>query len=134
MRFAPFLAFAALCSGAASATAPIEGLWLTDDHKGAVRIGPCGRQLCGWIARVLDSGPSVPTRDVNNPDPRLRARPILGLATLTGFSQAGAGGLAYDPKTGRTYRASLALASDGGLDVTGCWMFICRTKHWTRLR
>jgi uncharacterized protein (DUF2147 family) len=133
------LIFAALglWSAAAAATAPIEGLWLTDDHKGVVRIGPCGRRLCGWIARVLDHGPNVPTRDVNNPDPSLRGRPILGLATLTGFSGSGreyGGGRAYDPKSGRSYRASLSLNADGSLNVTGCVAFICRTKHWTRTR
>jgi uncharacterized protein (DUF2147 family) len=126
-----------LWSAAASASAPIEGLWLTDDHKGVVRIGPCGRAWCGWIARVLDSGPDVPTRDINNPDAGLRGRSILGLPTLTGFSPAGGewrGGEAYDPKSGRSYRASLAIAPDGTLAVTGCWMVICRTKHWTRIR
>jgi uncharacterized protein (DUF2147 family) len=39
---------------------PVEGLWLTDDHKGEVRISPCGAQLCGYIAKVLDEGPGVP--------------------------------------------------------------------------
>ena len=101
MRRTATFALLALWSAAAAATAPIEGLWLTDDRKGVVRIGPCGRQLCGWVARVLDHGPDVPTRDVRNPDPRLRGRPILGLPTLTGFSGAGGqwtGGRAYDPE------------------------------------
>lgn len=137
MRKVLIVALIGLWSAAAAATAPIEGLWLTDDRKGVVRIGPCGRQMCGWIARVLDRRPGVPTRDVRNPDPRLRGRPILGLATLTGFSGAGgewSGGRAYDPKSGRSYRASLSLNADGSLNVTGCVAFICRTKHWTRTR
>jgi uncharacterized protein (DUF2147 family) len=130
-------ALLALWSAAAAARAPIEGLWLTDDHKGVVRIGPCGRQMCGWVARVLARGPDVPTRDVRNPDPRLRGRPLLGLATLTGFSGSGGewtGGRAYDPKSGRSYRASLSLQRDGSLNVTGCVLFICQTKRWTRTR
>jgi uncharacterized protein (DUF2147 family) len=128
---------AALSSAAAWATAPVEGLWLTDDHKGVVRIGPCGRHYCGWVARVLARGPNVPTRDVNNPDPRLRSRPLLGLATLTGFTASGrqyAGGRAYDPKSGRSYRTTLALNPDGSLNVTGCVLFICETRRWTRTR
>lgn len=137
MRTLPlFLAFA-LTGTAAAAASPIEGLWLTDDHKGVVRIAPCGAQLCGRIARVLDSGPGVPTRDVNNPNPNLRSRPILGLPVLTGFSGAGdhwTGGQAYDPKTGRSYRASFSLAPDGSLAIVGCVAFLCRTKHWTRAR
>ncbi|HEV2817145.1 MAG TPA: DUF2147 domain-containing protein [Allosphingosinicella sp.] len=131
------LALLGLSSVAAGAAAPIEGLWLTEDGKGVVRIGPCGRQLCGWIARVLDRGPGVPTRDVRNPDPRLRARPILGLPILSGFTASGArwtGGHAYDPKSGRSYRTTLSLNRDGSLAVTGCVTFICQTKRWTRAR
>ncbi|HMG47700.1 MAG TPA: DUF2147 domain-containing protein [Allosphingosinicella sp.] len=137
MRRAPTFALLGLWSAAAAAAAPVEGLWLTDDRKGVVRIGPCGRQMCGWVARVIDRGPGVPTRDVRNPDPRLRGRPILGLPTLTGFSGAGGewtGGRAYDPKSGRSYRASLSLQRDGALNVTGCVLFICQTKRWTRTR
>jgi uncharacterized protein (DUF2147 family) len=55
------LAFAGNPGAAAGVQAsPVEGLWLTDDHKGEVRISPCGAQLCGYIAKVLDEGPGVP--------------------------------------------------------------------------
>ena len=113
----------------------IAGRWLTDDQKGVVRIGACGSQMCGWIAQVLDRGPGVPATDVRNPDPRLRRRPIIGLPTLTGFTAGDGvwqGGRAYDPKSGSSYRATLALNPDGSLKVTGCVMFICRSKRWKR--
>lgn len=129
---------ALLCVAApAWATPNITGNWLTDDGKGVVRIGPCGRQMCGWIARVLDRGPNVPTRDVNNPEARLRARPIVGLQTLSGFSPAAdswTGGQAYDPKSGHSYRTTLSLNADGSLNVRGCVMFICESRRWTRAR
>lgn len=137
MRRTTILLLLGLWSAAAGAAAPIEGLWLTEDRSGVVRIGPCGGQMCGWIARVLDRGPGVPTRDVRNPDPRLRARPIVGLPILTGFTGAGRewrGGRAYDPKSGRSYRTTLSLNRDGSLAVTGCIAFICQTKRWTRTR
>jgi uncharacterized protein (DUF2147 family) len=128
--------------GAASALAErpasaIEGSWLTDDHKGVVRISACGDKLCGRIAQVLDRAPGVPRADVNNPDARLRARPLVGLLTLWGFHRAGAawqGGRAYDPKSGRSYRSTLALEANGSLKVTGCVLFICQARHWTRVR
>lgn len=113
----------------------IEGMWLTDDRKGVVRIGPCGAQMCGWIAQVLDKRPGVPSTDVSNPDPKLRQRPILGLQTLSGFTREGGvwkNGRAYDPKSGRSYRATLQLNPDGSLKVTGCVLFICRSLRWTR--
>jgi uncharacterized protein (DUF2147 family) len=113
----------------------VQGLWLTDDHKGVVRIAPCGSHICGRIARVLDRTPGVPSTDVKNPDVRLRNRPILALPVLTGFSGAGAvwrGGRAYDPTSGNSYRATLELNPDGSLEVTGCVLFVCRSKRWTR--
>jgi uncharacterized protein (DUF2147 family) len=134
MRRIAIIALLGLWSATAGAAAPIEGLWLTDDRSGVIRIGPCGRQLCGWLTRVIASGPNVPTRDLRNPDPRLRGRPLAGLPILTGFNAAGAGGRAYDPKSGRSYRATLALNADGSLNVTGCVMFICRTRRWTPTR
>jgi uncharacterized protein (DUF2147 family) len=138
MRIAPLLVLAGLLGAAPAAASPIDGLWLTDDHKGVVRVGPCGGpRICGWIVRVLDSGPGVPTTDVNNPMRFLRSRPIIGLPVLTGFTPNGeeySGGNAYDPKAGRAYRASLRLRSGNALAVTGCVLVICRTVIWTRTR
>ena len=137
MRVWRSIALLALLVSAPAAASPLDGLWLTDDRRGVVRIGACGPQLCGWIVRVLDRGPNVPTRDVNNPDAALRSRAILGLQVLTGFAPGAdgyTGGQAYDPKTGRSYRASLSLAGSGALNVTGCVLVFCRTLVWTRVR
>jgi len=113
----------------------VDGQWLTDDGKAVVAIDHCGDKLCGTITKVLDKAPGVPTTDVNNPDTRLRNRPILGLPILTGFSRDGhrwTGGRAYDPKTGNSYRAVLELNGDGSLKVIGCVLFICQSKRWIR--
>jgi uncharacterized protein (DUF2147 family) len=133
MPKAAFLPLLVLALG--NATPDVEGLWRTDDGKGLVRIVPCGAQLCGRIVRVLDNGPGVPATDVNNPDPHLRSQPLIGLETLSGFTREGAvwlGGHAYDPKSGRTYRATLQVNPDGSLRLTGCVMFICQSRRWTR--
>lgn len=124
-------------SAAASAQSSIEGLWLNDDHKGLVRIEPCGRHLCGTIAKVLNKSPDAPKTDIHNPDPRLRSRPILGLPVLTGFSGSGGswkGGRAYDPESGKSYKSYLELNPDGSLKVSGCVLFICESRRWTRAR
>jgi uncharacterized protein (DUF2147 family) len=122
----------------ADAAAPsVAGRWLTDDGKAIVEIAACGKQMCGRIARVLDTGPDVPANDVNNPDPRRRARPLVGLPILWGFDRgktAWEGGRAYDPKTGSSYDARLRLNADGSLRVTGCVLVVCRSKTWTRAR
>ncbi|TCM16425.1 uncharacterized protein (DUF2147 family) [Novosphingobium sp. PhB165] len=113
----------------------VYGRWLTDDGAGVVEIAPCGSALCGKLVAVLD--PKAPAHDINNPDPARRALPLVGVSILTGLVRSGdgwSGGQAYDPKAGRTYRASIHLAQDGRLDVTGCLLFACRTKHWTRFK
>ena len=115
----------------------VTGLWLTDDRKGVVRIAACGQQVCGYISQVLDRAPDVPTTDVNNPDPKLRKRPLVGLRTLWGFSRKGnswEGGRAYDPKSGKSYRSTLQLNADGSLKVSGCVLIICDSRRWTRYR
>lgn len=134
-RLAPFFLLA-LGNAMADDPAPnIEGLWLTDDGKHIISIAPCAGQMCGQIAEVLDKGPDAPTTDVNNPDKRLRDRPILGLRTLTGFTRDGGtwkGGRAYDPQSGRTYSATMELNPDGSLMLTGCVLFVCESHRWTR--
>lgn len=124
-----------IMAAGAGPAADVSGLWLTDDRKGLVRIEPCGPHVCGRIARVLDNGPAVPRTDINNPDKSLRDRPLTGLVTLWGFSRAGPvwkGGRAYDPKSGKSYRSTLELNPDGSLKLTGCVLFICESRRWTR--
>jgi uncharacterized protein (DUF2147 family) len=126
-----------LAGAAVAAPGSVQGVWMTDDHKGLVQIGPCGAQLCGRILKVLDAAPNVPRTDVNNPDPRLRNRPLVGLVTLSGFTRSGSGwkgGRAYDPKSGKSYRSTLELNPDGSLKVSGCVLFICESRRWARVR
>ena len=129
----------ALLSSAGAPPAPltIEGRWVTDGGKGIVTIAPCGSQMCGRTTAVLDKSPNVPKTDVNNSDPRLRNRPLVGMPVLTGFIRSGSvwrGGRAYDPRSGKSYRSTLALNPDGSLKVTGCVLVICRSQRWTRAR
>lgn len=120
----------------ANAAVPIAGLWLTTEKDSIVEIAPCGAALCGKIARILKPNPNGPPKDINNPDPALRGRPIQGLPILTGFKDAGKNweGTAYDPRAGKSYRSYLTLMRDGTLEVKGCVGPFCRTKTWTRAR
>ena len=113
-----------------AATPNMTGDWVTNDRTAVVRIAPCGGSLCGRIVRVIARG--APATDVNNPDRALRSRPLAGLTILSGFTPSGTGGRAYNPRTGRSYRATLALNGNGTLRVTGCVMMICRSQTWTR--
>lgn len=86
--------------------------------------------------RILASGPKVPKTDINNPDPRLRGRPLVGLAVLSGHTRSGdiwTGGRAYDAKSGKSYRSTFELNRDGSLKVTGCIVsFLCKSQRWVR--
>jgi uncharacterized protein (DUF2147 family) len=131
------LAAALLPVAAAAQPASIAGRWITSDKAAVVEVGPCsggdGAAVCGRIVRVLKVDPGKPTRDVNNPDPTLRGRPIVGLVFLTGFTASGDqwNGRIYDPRNGRSYRS--VVTRDGAtLRVKGCLGPFCRTQVWTR--
>lgn len=127
------LAALALSWGSAASAQSIAGDWLTDDKSAIIRIAPCGGKLCGTILRVLDR--AAPPNDANNPDPALRKRPLVGVQVLKGFVPSASGwdrGTAYDPKAGKSYKSRLALTGPRELDVTGCVLFLCRTKRWSR--
>ena len=134
MRRLALAAAAAVMPVAAAATpAPIKGRWITSDKAALVEVGPCGGGICGRIAKVLVVDPSKPTKDVNNPDPALRARAIVGMGFLTGFTPAGDqwNGRIYDPRNGRSYR-SIVIRDGATLKVKGCLGPFCRTQVWTR--
>jgi uncharacterized protein (DUF2147 family) len=141
MTTTPLIAAIGLVLAGSAAAQPgqtpgIEGKWLTDDGKAVVVIDRCGEEICGKIATVLDKRRNVPTVDIENPDQSLRNRPIVGLKILSGFRadrEGWRGGKAYDPKTGRSYRSTLALDGARRLVVTGCILFICRSMIWQRL-
>jgi uncharacterized protein (DUF2147 family) len=138
----------ALISGlvpiAAEAAPSAVGEWITQGDKARVRIAPCSNndvtQLCGtitWSYRPADAPPGE-LLDVNNTDPPLRKRPIVGLPLLQGFKFDGdnswSGGVIYDPEGGKSYKSKMKLAGDDTLEVDGCILFVCQTQTWTRSR
>ncbi len=133
------LTLATLTIAATSAQAnPVEGRWYTEGNKAIVAIAPCGKLLCGtitWAAPVPATGKSP--NDINNGDPALRTRPLVGIQILSGFKPSGArwtGGAIYNPTNGKTYNSELALGSDGVLKVSGCVAIFCKTQNWKRAR
>ena len=120
-----------LIAGAASAAEPIAGRWLTEDGKAVVAVGPCGAVTCGRVSRILAPVEGGPSTDRNNPDARLRGRPLGGLEVLSGFTDAGRDwrGRIYDPKSGKSYK-SIVSREATGLKVQGCIMMFCQTQHW----
>lgn len=80
--------------------------------------------------------PKAPEHDINNPDEKRRSRSLVGTVVLRNFVPAGAiwKGRAYDPKTGNSYRSELKVEGGGRLKVTGCVLFLCRSRYWIKYR
>ena len=118
-------------SALAQKTSDLSGLWQTETAGSTVRIVRCGNGYCGTIAAT--AGPGV---DAKNPDPALRSKPLVGLALLSGFSDAGDiwKGTIYDPESGKSYTSKVSRNGDGTLKVQGCIAFFCKTQTWTPLR
>ncbi len=133
MRLTPAFAALLLALPSIAGAQGVTGDWLTDDGSAVIHVTMRGPRLWGTIARILD--PAAPAKDIRNPDPAARSHPLIGTAVLIDFSRSAHGwdnGRAYDPKAGRSYRSSLALDGPNRLNVTGCILFLCRTRAWTR--
>ena len=124
---------------ASTADAPprssLFGSWKT--HGGAVVTTlPCPAGLCLRVATLSPGAPG--DTDQNNPDPKLRNRPICNLEIGSGFTPDGdhaANGHVYDPMSGKTYKANLKLDDPNTLKVRGYVGFsaLGRTETWTRI-
>lgn len=131
----------ALATFGGGAAADPTGTWRTEDGDGQVRIAACGAALCGHVIRLkdpIDPATGQPATDKNNVDPKLRARPALGLQILTAMKPNGKpnewGGRVYNPFFGRVFAGRLVLESDTRLKVEGCYVGICDHEIWTRAK
>ncbi|QIQ87279.1 DUF2147 domain-containing protein [Erythrobacter sp.] len=126
---------ALLFAAPASAADPIAGRWVTEEGDAIIAVGECGKSVCGRIARFLVPPPDgVDQRDINNPDPALRRRKLLGLPVLYSFAEEDdlCRGRIYDPKSGKSYRSVVRRKGPGRLEVKGCIAFFCQTQIWKR--
>lgn len=133
-----FLTLAALCMASPLLAAPpVEGRWVTAEKDAVITIGDCGRTVCGRISRFLVPPPQgADQRDVNNSDPKLRSRKLLGMPVLSGFVEEEDlwRGQIYDPKSGKTYRSVIRRINATTLEVKGCLGPFCQTQTWKRAR
>lgn len=118
----------------------VLGLWYNTEKTAQVEITKNGSEFVGKIAWLEEPNPDgKPATDQENPDPKLRQRPLMGLSLLKGLKYSGGmwkGGEIYDPKTGKTYSCEIKLKSDSILEVKGYigFSFVGRTVEWTRVK
>lgn len=109
------------------------GEWLVEEGVAKIRIENCGDRIWGVVSWEKEPGGI----DSNNPDPAKRTRPTLGMPILLGMKPNGAKwkGEIYNSENGKTYEASVQLASADKLKVEGCVLgFLCGGETWTRAK
>lgn len=132
---------------AANQADAIAGIWITQDGKARVEIALQDGAYAGhivWLKQPLFPAndpkgmAGKPKVDRNNPDKKLRTRPIMGLPLLSGFHYAGsgvwAGGMIYDPESGKTYHCKISMMKNGSLHIRGYVgiPLFGRTEIWKR--
>lgn len=118
----------------AEGAGPASEVWLTDDGDTRVRIGRCGKEICGVVVWQR-----VPYNDENNPDPAKRSRPIVGIRMISHIKPTGPGswtGKLYSFDDGFTVKGSAKRVAPDKLKLSGCVLggLICRTVIWTRVK
>ena len=132
----------------AQATHPIVGVWITD-QQAEITVAPCAAGYCGYLskivipeARLVNSGKKAADidiaslTDVNNKDPNLQQRPLLGLEMLSlnrALSANAFEGEIYNPEDGNTYYGKLELVDQQQVKLTGCALVVlCQSQTWFR--
>jgi sterol desaturase/sphingolipid hydroxylase (fatty acid hydroxylase superfamily) len=150
-RRATSIAFCALAAAAFAFAAPgtaafdpkeaFFGEWGTQGMNAKVNLGYCPGQttlMCGtitWLWEPVDQS-GRPKTDSQNPDVRMRDRPLLGMRILSGYRRTSSGklggGTIYNPEDGRTYAATMRLQGSDTLVLEDCVLFICRKQVWRK--
>jgi len=137
LRFAAlFAAATALATPAAAASASDAfGVWRHPENGSLVRMYQCGGGLCAKIVDVADKS----RKDVHNPNPELRKRPIKGIVIMRGARKGGDNiwkGRLYNTQDGKTYDGVITVKSNKALDLEGCVLggLVCRGVTWSRVR
>ncbi|WP_242919529.1 DUF2147 domain-containing protein [Pontibacter liquoris] len=116
------------------------GTWTNEDGKAKFEIYKCGDKLCGKIVTLrepLRNG--KPKMDDNNPDKKLRNRPLEGMVFMKGFAYDSEhkwdNGTIYDPESGKTYSCYMKMTGKNTMEVKGYIgiSLIGRTQNWTRV-
>lgn len=136
--FIAFIAVAATLNNTWKAD-DILGEWYTDGNKSVIQIYKnkhdyyFGKII--WLKDPNENG--KPKVDKENPDPKLKQQPLIGLIILRSFKfddSKWTNGTIYDPENGKTYKCTIRMDDRNTLFVRGYIgvSAIGRTTTWTR--
>lgn len=118
----------------------ILGTWFNAEKDAKIEMVKVGDKFFGkviWLKFPNDSK-GKPKTDVENPDPKLKSRPRLGLVVLTNLAYKDGSkyekGKIYDPKTGKTYACQAELVGNSKIKLRGYIgvSLVGKTSEWTR--
>jgi uncharacterized protein (DUF2147 family) len=117
-----------------AASADPAGEWRTGDGSATIRISRCGGNYCGFVISAKDAG-----KDERNPDPKKRARSVIGIQVLFSMKPSSANlwdGTIYNAEDGLTYGAKMTVQSGQTLQIQGCVPNggACGNETWSRVR
>lgn len=118
-----------------AAAAEPYGVWRHPDNGSLVRMYECGSSLCAKIIEVRESG----RKDVHNPDPAKRSRPVEGIVIMDGAQKTGEDtweGQLYNTQNGKTYSGVITVQGPKTLELEGCVLggLLCQGVTWARVR
>ncbi len=137
MKLARITLLAALCAFAAPSfaqdAAKVAGTWQSQSGITRVKVAPCGGGLCAHV--VWQQSPS---KDVHNPDPAKRERPIVGLQLVSNMKPVGPGewtGAIYNYEDGKTYQGKVKDVNAVAIEIGGGVMggMVCQSKTWRKI-
>ncbi len=116
----------------------IIATYLSEDKDAIIAIEKDKESDC-YIGRIIKTLTEIEYVDSNNPDPAKRDQKVVGSVIIKGMKYRGKmsweGGTIYDPTSGKTYSAKMALDKEGNLKVRGFLgiPLLGKTTTWTKL-
>jgi len=143
MKLALFiLVFTIAISAQAQVADDIAGIWWNDVKTSKIKVEKVDGKYIGTIVYLTPDKyvNGEPEKDKHNPDPKLTTRSVLNLQILNGLTYKAedkewAGGMIYDPKSGKTYECFVWLEGKDVLQLKGFVAgirLLGRKSAWTR--
>lgn len=118
----------------------IIGIWETEAKDGKMQIFKSGNEYRAkllWGTDIVEKDGKTSKKDVNNPDPKLRSRNIVGITYLTGLKFKNGqyeNGKIYSSANGKTYNGYVWIEK-GKLHLRGYIGFslLGQTTKWNRV-
>ncbi|MDB5014092.1 MAG: hypothetical protein JWQ25_2294 [Daejeonella sp.] len=108
----------------------ILGKWMSSDEKIIVSVFKDGGKFKAKVVWFDDSDrknqPMSVRTDINNPEPILRKRKLIGLEVLSGLTynpenNRWENGMIYDARTAKLWSSNAYITEEGLLKVKGYW-------------